>query len=93
MKPVRQKTFFGTVKPSLSSPVFTADLKYRAPGPFLYLQYSSLNPNKSLGTYDFGTINPAKYTGAITYVNAVTTNGFWEFTGSGYAVGSGSFVS
>ncbi|OCL12884.1 Asp-domain-containing protein [Glonium stellatum] len=42
------------------------------------------------GTYDFGYIDSSKYTGSITYVNVKTTNGFWEFTASGYAVGSGS---
>ncbi|KAF2204920.1 Asp-domain-containing protein [Delitschia confertaspora ATCC 74209] len=45
------------------------------------------------GTYDFGYIDTAKYTGSITYVNVKTTNGFWEFTSTGYAVGSGSTVS
>jgi Eukaryotic aspartyl protease len=45
------------------------------------------------GTYDFGTIDSSKYTGTITYIDVDTANGFWEFTGSGYAVGSGSFVS
>jgi hypothetical protein len=42
------------------------------------------------GTYDFGYIDQAKYTGDITYVNVKTTNGFWEFTADGYAVGSGA---
>lgn len=42
------------------------------------------------GTYDFGYIDSSKYTGTITYVNVNTANGFWEFTASGYAVGSGS---
>ena len=45
------------------------------------------------GSYDFGYIDTSKYTGSITYVNVNTANGFWEFTGNGYAVGSGSFVS
>ena len=45
------------------------------------------------GTYDFGTIDSSKYTGTITYIDVDTANGFWEFTGSGYAVGGGSFVS
>jgi hypothetical protein len=45
------------------------------------------------GSYDFGYIDSSKYTGSITYVNVNTGNGFWEFTGNGYAVGSGSFVS
>ena len=42
------------------------------------------------GTYDFGYIDSSKYTGSITYVDVDTSNGFWEFTASGYAVGSGS---
>lgn len=45
------------------------------------------------GTYDFGFIDSAKYTGSISYATAITDNGFWEITGSGYAVGSGSFVT
>ncbi|MCJ1376562.1 Type I transmembrane sorting receptor [Loxospora ochrophaea] len=45
------------------------------------------------GTYDFGFIDSSKYTGSITYVPVNTANGFWEFTGSGYAVGSAAFKS
>lgn len=45
------------------------------------------------GTYDFGFIDSSKYTGSITYAAVDNSNGFWEFTGSGYAVGSGSFKS
>ena len=45
------------------------------------------------GTYDFGFIDSSKHTGSITYVDIDNSNGFWEFTGSGYAVGSGSFQS
>lgn len=45
------------------------------------------------GTYDFGFIDSSKYTGSISYTSVNTANGFWEFTGSGYAVGSGSFKS
>jgi hypothetical protein len=45
------------------------------------------------GSYDFGYIDPAKHTGSISYVPVKTANGFWEFTGSGYAVGSGAFVT
>lgn len=43
------------------------------------------------GTYDFGYIDSSKHTGSITYTPVNTANGFWEFTGSGYAVGTGSF--
>ena len=45
------------------------------------------------GNYNFGYIDSSEYTGSITYVPVKTSNGFWEFTGSGYAVGSGAFVS
>lgn len=40
------------------------------------------------GTYDFGYIDSSKYTGAITYVNADASQGFWGFTASAYSVGS-----
>lgn len=45
------------------------------------------------GNYNFGYIDSSEYTGSITYTAVNTANGFWEFTGTGYAVGSGSFVS
>ena len=45
------------------------------------------------GTLTFGAIAPSKYTGDITYVNVNKANGFWEFTSTGYAIGSTSFVS
>lgn len=45
------------------------------------------------GNYNFGYIDTSEYTGSITYVAVNTANGFWEFTGNGYAIGSGSFVS
>ena len=45
------------------------------------------------GNYNFGYVDSTEYTGGITYVPVNTANGFWEFTGSGYAIGSGSFVT
>ncbi|KAI5201506.1 aspartic protease pepB [Aureobasidium subglaciale] len=45
------------------------------------------------GSYDFGYIDSSKYTGAITYVPVNTRNGFWQFTTTGYSVGSGATVS
>ncbi|KAL1305500.1 hypothetical protein AAFC00_002373 [Neodothiora populina] len=45
------------------------------------------------GSYDFGYIDSSKYSGSITYVPVNTANGFWQFTTTGYAVGSGSTVS
>jgi aspergillopepsin I len=44
------------------------------------------------GSYDFGYIDSAKYTGDITYVTVNTANGYWEFTSTGYAIGSRSTV-
>lgn len=76
VKPTKQLTFFDNAKPTLSTPLFTADLKKNAPG-----------------SYNFGFIDNSKYTGAITYVPVDSSRGFWEFTSSGYSVGSGSFKS
>ncbi|KAG2171163.1 hypothetical protein JADG_010902 [Aureobasidium aubasidani] len=45
------------------------------------------------GSYDFGYIDTSKYTGAITYVPVNTANGFWQFTTTGYSIGSGATVS
>ncbi|KAJ4309739.1 Aspartic protease snp2 [Neodidymelliopsis sp. IMI 364377] len=44
------------------------------------------------GTYDFGFIDSAKYTGAITYVNVDSSQGFWGFSATGYSVGSAAAV-
>ena len=43
------------------------------------------------GTYDFGYVDKAKYTGTITYIPVISANGFWEFRCNGYAVGDGTF--
>ncbi|KAI0401476.1 secreted aspartic proteinase precursor [Xylaria palmicola] len=45
------------------------------------------------GTYDFGFVDSSKYTGSLTYATVSTRQGFWEFSSTGYAVGSGSFKS
>ena len=45
------------------------------------------------GSYDFGFIDNSKYKGDITYTPVNSGSGFWEFTSTGYQVGSGSFVS
>ncbi|KAK4149436.1 aspartic peptidase domain-containing protein [Chaetomidium leptoderma] len=46
---------------------------------------------REAGTYDFGFIDKAKYTGEIVYVPVEMDPGYWTFTSSGYAVGSGNF--
>ena len=45
------------------------------------------------GSYDFGYIDTSKYTGTITYVTVNQANGFWEFTATGYYIGTGSQVT
>jgi hypothetical protein len=40
------------------------------------------------GSYDFGFIDTAKYTGAITYVPVDSSEGFWGVTATAYSVGS-----
>ena len=42
------------------------------------------------GTYDFGTINTARYSGSITYTNVDSSRGLWAFTPSSYAIGTGA---
>ncbi|KAM0245902.1 hypothetical protein ACHAP5_005052 [Fusarium lateritium] len=71
VKPTKQKTFFDNAISTLSSPVFTADLKHQKPG-----------------TYNFGYIDSSAYTGKIGYAAVDSSQGFWDFTASGYAVGS-----
>ncbi|KAM0420287.1 hypothetical protein ACHAPT_011948 [Fusarium lateritium] len=40
------------------------------------------------GTYNFGYIDNTTYTGKIGYAPIDSSQGFWQFTASGYAVGS-----
>lgn len=44
------------------------------------------------GHYNFGYIDSSAYTGAITYTSVDSSQGFWEFTSTGYAVGSATFT-
>lgn len=43
------------------------------------------------GSYDFGYIDSSKYTGDITYTPVDNSQGFWEFTGTGYGIGNSDF--
>ena len=45
------------------------------------------------GTYDFGFIDPGKYTGDITYTPVKPDRSSWTIVGTGYRVGTDSFVS
>lgn len=75
--PTQQKTFF-----------FNA-IAQGLPSPVFTANLKKGTP----GNYNFGYIDSSEYTGSITYVPVTTANGFWEFTGNGYAIGSGAFKS
>lgn len=77
-----------TVEPQQQKTFFD-NAKASLPSPILVanLKYHAA------GQYDFGYLDSTQYTGSITYANVNTGNGFWEFTSSGYAVGSGAFTS
>lgn len=45
------------------------------------------------GHYNFGYIDSDAYTGNITYVPVDDSQGYWGWTSSGYAIGSGGFTS
>lgn len=77
-----------TVKP-VKQKTFFSNAKASLSAPLFTVNLKKGAP----GTYDFGYIDASKYTGAITYVNVNTANGFWEFTSNGYAVGAGAFTS
>jgi len=63
-------------------------------GPTLPLNLFAATLKKGqAGTYDFGQIVSSRYTGSITYTAVSTANGFWEFSTSGYSVGSRSYTA
>jgi hypothetical protein len=73
--PVKQKTFFDNVMPTLEQPVFTAVLK------------RAVN-----GSYEFGYVDPAKFTGPLHNVSIDASRGWWEFNSPGITV-SGKRIS
>lgn len=44
-------------------------------------------------SYLFGGIDATQYNGSIAYTPVSTSQGFWSWTSTGYAVGSGAFQS
>ncbi|KAH8696651.1 pepsin-type protease [Talaromyces proteolyticus] len=71
VKPTQQKTFFDNVASSLALPVMTVSLK----------------SGSNQGSYEFGKIDTAKFTGQITNVSVNSANGFWEFDSTLFKVG------
>ena len=53
---------------------------------------ANLKKNAS-GTYTFGYLNKTEYVDPITYVDVDSSDGFWSFETTAYAVGSGSSTS
>ncbi|KPM38239.1 Endothiapepsin [Neonectria ditissima] len=53
---------------------------------------ADLKHNKP-GKYNFGFIDTSAYTGAISYTKVDSSQGWWQFTSAGYAVGTGTFAS
>ncbi|KKY25200.1 putative secreted aspartic proteinase precursor [Phaeomoniella chlamydospora] len=77
-----------TVSPSKQTPVYQTAKKNMTN----YLFTANLKKGKA-GSYNFGYIDKAQYTGSITYTPVNTNPGYWAFTSSGYAIGSGAFTS
>jgi len=46
----------------------------------------------AVGSYQFGYTDSSKYVGAITYTPVDSSQGFWGFTPTAYAIGSGATV-
>ncbi|EKD18302.1 uncharacterized protein L3040_004741 [Drepanopeziza brunnea f. sp. 'multigermtubi'] len=44
----------------------------------------------SVGSYEFGNIDETKYNGTLSWAAVNTTNGFWQFSSSKFAVGTGA---
>lgn len=42
------------------------------------------------GAYEFGTIDSTKFNGSLSWAAINTTNGFWQFSSSKFAVGTGA---
>lgn len=76
VKPVKQKTFFETLLPTLEKKLFAANL--RADG----------KPS----TWDFGYIDKSKFKGNIVYTPVVGDQKHWQVHVGPYAVGKGSFT-
>jgi len=44
---------------------------------------------RAVGTYDFGYIDKAKYTGELVWANVKGAKGFWDFPVTGFSIGGG----
>ncbi|KAH7303680.1 aspartic peptidase domain-containing protein [Stachybotrys elegans] len=58
VRPNQQTTFFDTVKPSLASPVFTADLKHQAPGTY---NFGFIDTSAFTGSITYTSVDNGHY--------------------------------
>lgn len=79
-----------TVKPNQQTTWFDTGVNQ---GAFAQNVFTADLKHNAPGTYDFGYIDAAKHKGNIVYTDVDSSQGFWEFTGTGYQVGSSKFVS
>lgn len=69
-----RKTWFENALPQLSQPVFSANLKYN-----------------TTGYFNFGEIDHTAYKdGTLKYTSIDSSNGYWAFNSTDYAIGSGN---
>jgi hypothetical protein len=52
--------------------------------------FTSLLRSDGVGEYEFGKVDSSKYTGSLVNVSVDSSNGYWQFDTSLFAVGSGS---
>ncbi|KAF2428092.1 protease B [Tothia fuscella] len=49
--------------------------------------FTSLLKRRAAGSFDFGYIDKAKYTGEIVWAPVTAKRGYWDFTPTGFAIG------
>lgn len=77
--PTAQKTFFDNIKSSLTSPLFTADLKHDTKGSY---NFGYIDAAAHTGTVYYADL-----------ITSGQFGGFWTFAASGYTVGSSTSTS
>ncbi|OKL64239.1 putative aspergillopepsin A-like aspartic endopeptidase [Talaromyces atroroseus] len=73
VQPTQQQTFFENIASQLDEPVLAASLK----------------SDSSSGSYQFGTIDTAKFTGELANISVDNSNGFWQFDSAAFKIGDG----
>jgi len=89
IKPTKQLTFFENIKPSLKEPLFTVTLKLNESGvyDFGYVDKAKYVVGFFEPRFEWRLLTFSQE--PIQYVPINTTRGYWEYTATGYAVGTG----